>query len=56
MSRRRHLLDPLPKHAAPSHDIRNFVLITIDLNRARPHKIRRRLQIKKLCFHVFSLI
>jgi hypothetical protein len=50
------LLRPLPEHAAPPHNVRDFGLIPIDLDRARPQKIRCCMQIQKIRFHVFSSI
>ena len=55
MPGRRHLLDSLPKRPAPPDDVCDLCLIAVDLNRARPEKIRRRMQVKELCFDVLSL-
>ena len=38
MARCRDLLDALPEYAAAAHDIGDFRLVTIDLDRARPMK------------------
>src|ERR1017187_2998956 len=52
----RNLFHPLPEHAAPPHDVRDFCLIPVNFDCARPKKIRRRIQIQKIRFHVFSSI
>ena len=56
MPGRRHLLDPLPECPPPSHDVKDFLLVTINLDRSWPQKIRRRHQIQKLSLHVFSSV
>ncbi len=56
LTRRRHLLHPLSEHAAPPHDVRDLGLIPVNLDRARPQKIRCCMQIQKIRFHVFSSI
>src|ERR1700686_5082400 len=54
MPRCRHLLDPLPERTPPAHDIEDFRLVPVNLNRARPKVVGRRVQIHKLSLHVFS--
>jgi hypothetical protein len=54
VSRGWNLLDALAEHATAAHDVSNFTLITVHLDRTRPKEIGRRVQIQKLCFHVFS--
>jgi hypothetical protein len=54
MSSRWNLPDPLPEHPSPPHDIGDLCLVTIDFHCTWPQKIRRRVQVKKLCFHVLS--
>ena len=56
MSRRRHLLHPLSEHSATPHNVRDLGLIPINLDRARPQKVRCCMQIQKIRFHVFSSI
>src|SRR5260370_13789331 len=56
MSRRLHLLHPLSEHSATPHNVRDLGLIPINLDRARPQKVRCCMQIQKIRFHVFSSI
>src|SRR6185312_4603416 len=55
MTRGRDLFHSLPECASSPHDVENFCLIPVNLHCARPNKISRRVQVHKLCFHVFSL-
>jgi hypothetical protein len=56
MSRRRHLFHPLSEDSATPHNVCDLGLIPIDLDRARPQKVRCCMQIQKIRFHVFSSI
>ena len=52
----RHLIDPLAKRAPPPHDVEDLRLVPVNLNRAGPKVIGRRVQIHKLSSHVFSSV
>jgi hypothetical protein len=56
LARRRDLFYPLSKHAAPPHNVEDLGLIPINLDRARPQKVRCCMQVQKIRFHVFSSI
>src|SRR4051794_14211044 len=49
----RHLLDALPECSAAAHDVGNLGLVTVDFYCTWPKEIGGRVQIDKLCFHVF---
>src|SRR3954470_17702369 len=56
MSGGRCLTNPLPKYSPTSNDVGDLRLVTVNLNCARSHKIRCRIQIQKLCSHLFSIL
>jgi hypothetical protein len=56
MPGRRHLLDSLPEGSTAPHNVEDLRLIPVNLNRARPKVISRRIQIYKFSWHGFSYI